>query len=36
VAQRTPALLDLFDALAEATRDVATRGPAPATNGAAR
>jgi predicted short-subunit dehydrogenase-like oxidoreductase (DUF2520 family) len=36
VAQRTPALLDLFDALAEATRDVATRGRAPATNGAAR
>lgn len=38
VAQRTPELLDLFDALAEATRDVAMRGraPAAATNGAAR
>ena len=38
VAERTPELLDLFDALAEATRDVATRGrtAATATNGAAR
>jgi predicted short-subunit dehydrogenase-like oxidoreductase (DUF2520 family) len=38
VAERTPELLDLFDALAEATRDVATRGrtPAAATNGAVR
>jgi predicted short-subunit dehydrogenase-like oxidoreductase (DUF2520 family) len=38
VAERTPELLELFDALAEATRDVATRRrtPAAATNGAAR
>jgi len=38
VAERTPELLDLFDALAAATRDVATRRrtPAAATNGAAR